>query len=92
MTTDQPFLVSHADIVFSLKTFAAAMLALVIALWLDLLCAYWAMADGLYHLPAACRCEQLQGALSRGGNVVQRIVGITEVHVRLSRRSGARPA
>jgi hypothetical protein len=32
MSTDQPFLVRHADIVFSLKTFAAAMLALVIAL------------------------------------------------------------
>lgn len=32
MTTDQPFLVRHAAFVFSLKTFAAAMLALVIAL------------------------------------------------------------
>jgi uncharacterized membrane protein YccC len=44
MTTDQPFLVRHADIVFSLKTFAAAMLALVIALGMDLPRPYWAMA------------------------------------------------
>ncbi len=44
MTTDQPFLVRHAAIVFSLKTFAAAMLALVIALWMDLPHPYWAMA------------------------------------------------
>ncbi|MDB5609160.1 MAG: hypothetical protein JWP25_6060 [Bradyrhizobium sp.] len=44
MSTDQPFLVRHADIVFALKTFAAAMLALVIALWMDLPRPYWAMA------------------------------------------------
>jgi uncharacterized membrane protein YccC len=44
VTTDQPFLVRHAAIVFSLKTFAAAMLALVIALWVDLPHPYWAMA------------------------------------------------
>jgi uncharacterized membrane protein YccC len=44
MTTGQPFLVRHADIVFSLKTFAAAMLALVIALGMDLPRPYWAMA------------------------------------------------
>ncbi|WP_407160019.1 FUSC family protein [Bradyrhizobium sp. STM 3557] len=36
--------VRAADLVFSLKTFAAAMLALVIALWLDLPRPYWAMA------------------------------------------------
>jgi uncharacterized membrane protein YccC len=41
---DQPFLVRYADIVFALKTFAAVMLALVIALWLDLPRPYWAMA------------------------------------------------
>lgn len=44
MNVDHPFLVRHADIVFALKTFAAAMLALVIALWLDLPRPYWAMA------------------------------------------------
>ena len=44
MNVDHPFLVRHADIVFALKTFAAAMLALVIALWLDLPHPYWAMA------------------------------------------------
>ena len=36
--------VRAADLVFSLKTFAAAVLALVIALWLDLPRPYWAMA------------------------------------------------
>ncbi len=36
--------VRTADLIFSLKTFAAAMLALVIALWLDLPRPYWAMA------------------------------------------------
>jgi uncharacterized membrane protein YccC len=44
MTTGQPFLARHADIVFSLKTFAAAILALVIALEMDLPRPYWAMA------------------------------------------------
>ena len=44
MTTGQPFLARRADIVFSLKTFAAAMLALVIALGMDLPRPYWAMA------------------------------------------------
>ena len=44
MTTDQPFLVRHAAIVFSLKTFAAAMLALVIALGWILPPPYRAMA------------------------------------------------
>jgi len=44
MSSNQPFLVRHAGIVFSLKTFAAAMLALVIALWMDLPRPYWAMA------------------------------------------------
>ena len=39
------FLVRHAAIVFSLRTFAAAMLALSIALWLDMPRPYWAMAS-----------------------------------------------
>lgn len=39
-----PFLVRHADIIFSLKTFAAAVLALLIALWADLPRPYWALA------------------------------------------------
>src|ERR1700736_3542651 len=43
MNVDQPFLARHADIVFALKTFAAAMLALIIAVWLDLPRPYWAM-------------------------------------------------
>src|SRR5215475_7730008 len=44
MRADEPFLVRHADLVFALKTFAASMLALVIALWMDLPRPYWAMA------------------------------------------------
>jgi uncharacterized membrane protein YccC len=37
-------LVRHADIIFSLKTFAAAMMALLIALAMDLPRPYWALA------------------------------------------------
>ncbi|MGY8705726.1 FUSC family protein [Bradyrhizobium sp. 18BD] len=44
MRTDESFLVRHADLIFALKTFAAAMLALVIALAMDLPRPYWAMA------------------------------------------------
>ena len=44
MRAEEPFLVRHADLVFALKTFAASMLALVIALAIDLPRPYWAMA------------------------------------------------
>jgi uncharacterized membrane protein YccC len=44
MRAGEPFLVRHADLVFALKTFAASMLALVIALAIDLPRPYWAMA------------------------------------------------
>jgi uncharacterized membrane protein YccC len=40
----QSFLNRHADIVFACKTFLAAVLALLAALWLDLPRPYWAMA------------------------------------------------
>jgi uncharacterized membrane protein YccC len=39
------FLVRHAAIAFALRTFAAAMLAFSIALWLDMPRPYWAMAS-----------------------------------------------
>ena len=44
MREGEPFLVRHADVIFALKTFAASMLALVIALAMDLPRPYWAMA------------------------------------------------
>jgi uncharacterized membrane protein YccC len=44
MSPREPFLVRHAELVFAVKTFAAAALALVIALWIDLPRPYWAMA------------------------------------------------
>ncbi|MET3911021.1 putative membrane protein YccC [Bradyrhizobium sp. S3.3.6] len=44
MRADEPYLVRHADLIFALKTFAASMLALVIALAMDLPRPYWAMA------------------------------------------------
>lgn len=44
MPAEEPFLVRHADLIFALKTFAASMLALVIALAMDLPRPYWAMA------------------------------------------------
>ena len=40
----EPFLIRHAAAVFSAKTFLASVLALLIALWLDLPRPYWAMA------------------------------------------------
>lgn len=43
VNVDEPLLTRHAGVVFALKTFAAAMLALIIALWLDLSRPYWAM-------------------------------------------------
>jgi uncharacterized membrane protein YccC len=45
MTQRQSFLVRHAALVFSLRTFAAAMLAFSIALRLDMPRPYWAMAS-----------------------------------------------
>ena len=36
MRESEPFLLRHADLIFALKTFAASMLALVIALAMDL--------------------------------------------------------
>ncbi|WP_298378142.1 FUSC family protein [uncultured Bradyrhizobium sp.] len=44
MRAEEPFLIRHADLIFALKTFAASMLALVIALAIDLPRPYWAMA------------------------------------------------
>jgi uncharacterized membrane protein YccC len=44
MRAEEPFLVRHADLIFALKTFAASMLALVVALAMDLPRPYWAMA------------------------------------------------
>src|SRR3954447_6734307 len=43
MNRPSPFWVRHAALAFSVKTFAAAMLALVIALLLDMQRPYWAM-------------------------------------------------
>ncbi|OAF10394.1 FUSC family protein [Bradyrhizobium neotropicale] len=44
MRAEEPFLVRNADLIFALKTFCASMLALVIALAMDLPRPYWAMA------------------------------------------------
>lgn len=45
MSQSSPFLVRYAAIIFSLRTFAAAMLAFSIALWLGMPRPYWAMAS-----------------------------------------------
>src|SRR3569833_2954809 len=44
MRAEEPVLVRYADLIFALKTFAASMLALLIALAIDLPRPYWAMA------------------------------------------------
>ncbi|WP_407177269.1 FUSC family protein [Bradyrhizobium sp. STM 3562] len=67
MTQDRPFLVRHADLIFALKTFAAAMLALVIALWLNLPRPYWAMAS------VYITSQPLAGATS--SKAVYRLIG-----------------
>jgi uncharacterized membrane protein YccC len=45
MSQPSPFWVRHAALVFALRTFAAAMLAFSIALWLDMPRPYWAFAS-----------------------------------------------
>jgi uncharacterized membrane protein YccC len=45
MNQPSSFWARHAALVFALRTFAAAMLALSIALWLDMPRPYWAMAS-----------------------------------------------
>src|ERR1700733_9589627 len=45
MSRPSSFWARHAALVFSLRTFAAAMLAFSIALWLDMPRPYWAMAS-----------------------------------------------
>jgi uncharacterized membrane protein YccC len=45
MSEPSSFWARHAALVFALRTFAAAMLALSIALWLDMPRPYWAMAS-----------------------------------------------
>ena len=45
MSEPSSFWARHAALLFALRTFAAAMLALSIALWLDMPRPYWAMAS-----------------------------------------------
>src|ERR1700730_9408528 len=45
MNQPSSFLGRHAALVFAVRTFAAAMLAFSIALWLDMPRPYWAMAS-----------------------------------------------
>ncbi len=68
MRAEEPFLVRHADLVFALKTFAASMLALVIALAIDLPRPYWAMATvyilSLIHIFAPAVGSRVRSWLS----------------------------
>ena len=67
MNRPSPFWVRHAALVFSVKTFAAAMLALVTALLLDMPRPYWAM------LTVYITAQPLVGATS--SKAVYRIIG-----------------
>src|SRR5215813_8651046 len=67
MSQRQSFLVRHAALVFSLRTFAAAMLAFSIALLLDMPRPYWAMAS------VYITSNQLTGATQ--SKAVYRILG-----------------
>ena len=53
------------DWVFALKVLAAAVLALFIALWIDLPRPYSGRQHRLHHRPAVRRCDPLEGHLSR---------------------------
>src|SRR5258707_12452350 len=70
MNVDQPFLARHADVVFALKTFAAAILALIVALWVDLQGPYLAMVT-VYHVPAPCRGDSFEGVISCPWKIVR---------------------
>jgi uncharacterized membrane protein YccC len=61
------FLTRHADLVFACKTFLAAVLALLAALWLDLPRPYWAMAT------VYITSQPLSGATS--SKAVYRVLG-----------------
>jgi uncharacterized membrane protein YccC len=63
------FLVRHADLVFACKTFFAAVLALLAALWLDLPRPYWAMAT------VYITSQPLAGATS--SKALYRVLGTT---------------
>ena len=63
------FLIRHADLVFACKTFFAAVLALVAALWLDLPRPYWAMAT------VYITSQPLAGATS--SKALYRVLGTT---------------
>src|ERR1700742_848687 len=67
MNHSAPYWVQHAALVFALRTFAAAMLAFSIALWLDMPRPYWAMAS--VYIPS----HQLTGAT--WSKAVYRVLG-----------------
>ncbi|MDI4236547.1 FUSC family protein [Bradyrhizobium sp. Arg237L] len=76
MRSDQSFLVRHANLVFAFKTFLAAALALVVALWIDLARPYWAMAT-VYIASQPLAGATSSKALSRVlGTVVGAIVSV----------------
>jgi uncharacterized membrane protein YccC len=53
MRAERPFLIRHADLIFALKTFTASILALVVALAMDLPRPYWAKATVYITSPKA---------------------------------------
>jgi hypothetical protein len=73
MRAEEPFLIRHADLIFALKTFTASILALVVALAMDLPRPYWAMAT------VYITSQPLAGATSSKAffRVVGTVVGAT---------------
>jgi hypothetical protein len=59
--------VRHAALVFALKTFAAAMLAYAIALWLDMPRPFWAMTT-VFITASAQRGDFVEGSLPHSRN------------------------
>ena len=79
MTARQPFLIRHAAMVFALKTFAAAILALLLALWMDLPRPYWAMATVYIASQPLSGATRSKAFYRVGGTIIGAIAAVAMV-------------
>lgn len=75
----EPFLVRHAAIIFSAKTFAASMAALLIALWMDLPRPYWAMTTVYIASQPLSGATRSKGLYRFGGTLIGAVACIVMV-------------
>lgn len=79
MPAPEPFLVRHAALVFALKTFAAACIALLLALWMDLPRPYWAMATVYITSQPLSGATRSKAAYRVGGTLIGAIAAVALV-------------